>query len=252
MQPQQSTSWSNCRYLVRGMALEKLRNIWERTLTPIVQSLSWMSPATITWLALPIGILGGLSVYLAPMDDFGASMLLGGGLLISLAMALDGLDGPVARATGKVTRWGDYLDHTFDRLLDAVWIVCISASVFVNDIVLGLAAAWFTLLGSYMGTQAQAVAGTRNYRGFSRADRTILSIVAIFLTGILVYLDEYSWGSFPGIFDHIEINPLSIVVFISALGGIWTFLVRFAQASKQIKQIDQDDPLPQPNSADEE
>ncbi len=252
MQPQQSTSWSNCRYLVRGMALEKLRNIWERTLTPIVQSLSWMSPATITWLALPIGILGGLSVYLAPMDDFGASMLLGGGLLITLAMALDGLDGPVARATGKVTRWGDYLDHTFDRLLDAVWIVCISASVFVNDIVLGLAAAWFTLLGSYMGTQAQAVAGTRNYRGFSRADRTILSIVAIFLTGILVYLDEYSWGSFPGIFDHIEINPLSIVVFISALGGIWTFLVRFAQASKQIKQIDQDDPLPQPNSADEE
>ena len=95
MQPQQSTSWSNCRYLVRGMALEKLRNIWERTLTPIVQSLSWMSPATITWLALPIGILGGLSVYLAPMDDFGASMLLGGGLLITLAMALDGLDGPV-------------------------------------------------------------------------------------------------------------------------------------------------------------
>ena len=211
-----------------------------------------MSPATITWLALPIGILGGLSVYLAPKDDFGASMLLGGGLLITLAMALDGLDGPVARATGKVTRWGDYLDHTFDRLLDAVWIVCISASVFVNDIVLGLAAAWFTLLGSYMGTQAQAVAGTRNYRGFSRADRTILSIVAIFLTGILVYFDEYSWGSFPGIFDHIEINPLSIVVFISALGGIWTFLVRFAQASKQIKQIDQDDPLPQPNSADEE
>ena len=234
------------------MALEKLRTIWERTLTPIVESLSWMSPATITWIALPIGILGGLSVYLAPQDDFGASMLLGGGFLITLAMAFDGLDGPVARATGRVTRWGDYLDHTFDRLLDAIWIICISASVFVDDIVLGLAAAWFTLLGSYMGTQAQAVAGTRNYRGFSRADRTILSIIAIFLMGILLYIDNYSWGNFPGFFDHIEINPLSIVVFISALGGIWTFLIRFIQASKQIKQIDADDPLPQPNSAAEE
>ena len=211
-----------------------------------------MSPATITWIALPIGILGGLSVYLAPENNFGASMLLGGGLLITLAMALDGLDGPVARATGRVTRWGDYLDHTFDRLLDAVWIICISASVFVDDIVLGLAAAWFTLLGSYMGTQAQAVAGTRNYRGFSRADRTILSIVAIFLTGILLYFDNYSWGQFPGIFDHIQINPLSIVVFISALGGIWTFLIRFIQASKKIKQIDAENPLPQPNSTDEE
>ena len=220
-------------------------------MNPIVESLSWMSPATITWLALPIGILGGLSVFLASEDSLGVSMLFGGGLLITLAMAFDGLDGPVARATGRVTRWGDYLDHTFDRLLDAVWIICISASVFVDDIALGLSAAWFTLLGSYMGTQAQAVAGTRNYRGFSRADRTILSIVAIFLMGILLYFDSYSWGSFPWIFDHIRINPLSIVVFISAFGGIWTFLVRFIQASKQIKQIDAEDPLPQPNKSAE-
>ena len=234
------------------MALEKLRNLWERILAPIVESLSWMRPATITWIALPIGVLGGLSVWLATNDDLGASMLFGGGLLITLAMALDGLDGPVARATGRVTRWGDYLDHTFDRLLDAVWIICISASVFVDDISLGLAAAWFTLLGSYMGTQAQAVAGTRNYRGFSRADRTILSIVAIFAMGILVYLDKADWGNFPGLFDHISINPLSIIVFISAVGGIWTFLIRFIQARKQIMAIDEENPLPQPNSQEQE
>ena len=234
------------------MALEKLRKVWERTLTPIVEAMSWMSPAAITWIALPIGILGGLSVYLASADNLGAAMLLGGGTLITLAMALDGLDGPVARATGRVTRWGDYLDHTFDRLLDAVWIICISASIFVDDIVLGLAAAWFTLLGSYMGTQAQAVAGTRNYRGFSRADRTILSIVAIFVMGILVYNDNYDWGNYPGLFGHIQINPLGIVVFISAIGGIWTFLIRFIQARQQITQIDIDDPLPQPEMGNEE
>ena len=178
-------------------------------------------------------------------------MLLAGGLLITLAMALDGLDGPVARATGQVLRWGDYLDHTFDRLLDATWIVCISASVFVDDLVLGLSAAWFTLLGSYMGTQAQAVSGTRNYRGFSRADRTILSIVAVFLMGILQYTNSTDWGYYPSIFDHIPINPLSIVVFISAIGGVWTFCVRFLQAKKQIGQIDKDDPLEQPNQAEE-
>ena len=225
------------------MALEKLRSIWERTLNPIVETLSWMSPATITWIALPIGILGGLSVYLAPQDNFGVSMLLGGGLLITLAMALDGLDGPVARATGRVTRWGDYLDHTFDRLLDAVWIICISASVFV-DIVLGLAAAWFTLLGSYMGTQAQAVAGTqKSIVDFLERIEPFSVLLLYSLTGILLYFDNYSWGQFPGIFDHIQINPLSIVVFISALGGIWTFLIRFIQASKQIKQIDDEEPF---------
>ncbi len=233
------------------MALEKLRNVWERALVPIVKSLSRFSPATITWVALPIGILGGLSVLTASQDDLGASMLLGGGLLITMAMVLDGLDGPVARATGRVTRWGDYLDHTFDRLLDAAWIICIAGSVFVDDLILGLSAAWLTLLGSYMGTQAQAVAGTRNYRGFSRADRTILSIVAIFAMSFMLYLDKPSWGDFPAPFEHIPINPLSIVIFISAIGGLWTFIIRFVQARYKIKQIDEENPLPQNNTEDE-
>jgi len=102
-----------------------------------------------------------------------------------------------------------------------------------------------------MGTQAQAVAGTRNYRGFSRADRTILSIVAIFVMGVMVYMDKSSWGTFPGPFEHISINPLSLVVFISALGGLWTFLIRFMQAREKIQQIDRENPLQQNNSQDE-
>ena len=61
-------------------------------------------------------------------------------------------------------------------MLDAVWVVCISVPVFVGDMTLGFAAAFLTLMGSYMGTQAQAVAGSRNYRGFSRADRTVLTL----------------------------------------------------------------------------
>ena len=234
------------------MALEKLRNYWEKALVPVVKYLSGYSPATITWVALPIGVIGGLAILTSSNDSMGSSMLLGGGLLITLAMILDGLDGPVARATGRVTRWGDYLDHTFDRLLDAVWIICIAGSVFVNDLVLGLTAAWLTLLGSYMGTQAQAVAGTRNYRGFSRADRTILSIVAIFAMALMVYTGNSDWGMYPAPFDHIPINPLSLVVFISALGGFWTFLIRFIQARNQIKEIDEQDPLPQKKDSQEE
>ena len=219
------------------MALEKLRSIWERTLNPIVESLSWMSPATITWIALPIGILGGLSVYLAPEDNFGASMLLGGGLLITLAMALDGLDGPVARATGRVTRWGDYLDHTFDRLLDAVWIICISASVFVDDIVLGLAAAWFTLLGSYMGTQAQSVGLGRNYGGFSRADRLVTTFVGIAIAAIMAFNGSPDFELPSAVSDLIgfgAINPLSAVLLISLVGGIWTFLTRAISSRRQL------------------
>ena len=103
-----------------------------------------------------------------------------------------------------------------------------------------------------MGTQAQAVAGSRNYRGFSRADRTILSIVAIFLTGIFIYAGVEDFGMFPGVLDHIPINPMSIIVLISAFGGLWTFLVRFMQAKSEITRIDNEDPLPQPNQASED
>ncbi|MBT4070030.1 MAG: hypothetical protein HOE79_02175 [Euryarchaeota archaeon] len=229
------------------MALEKLRLKWEVFFEPVLNSLGNTNPSVLTWVALPIGLLGGLAIAVAPIDEFGATLLLAGALLIGISTILDGLDGPLARRNGMVTRWGDYLDHTFDRLLDGTWIVCIAVSPFVGDISFGLVVAWFTLLGSYMGTQAQAVAGTRNYRGFGRADRTIMSIVALILTGLFVFFDVASFGQFPGMFDHIEISPMSIVLIISGIGGIYTFLIRFIQANKGIKEIDQNDPLPQPS-----
>ena len=235
------------------MALEQLRKRWEAMASPLVMGLGRTNPAFLTWLALPVGIAASLLVLFAPKSDTGALMLMGSALLIGFSMILDGLDGQLARQTGQVSRWGDYLDHTLDRLLDAMWVIAIASSpAWVDDPAIGWAAAWFTILGSYMGTQAQAVAGSRNYRGFSRADRTILSVVAIFLTGIFIHAGVGDFGNYPGVLDHIPINPLSLVVLISAFGGLWTFLVRFHQAKSEIMRIDIEDPLPQPNQSDSE
>lgn len=228
------------------MALEKLRRRWEAALGPMLKIASNVSPITVTWVALPFGVAGGLLAMYAPNEASGGWWMLGAALMIGLAMIFDGLDGSLARAKGEVTRWGDYLDHTIDRILDSTWVVCLSASVFVNDLALGFAAALLTLLGSYMGTQAQAVAGTRNYRGFSRADRTVLTLLSLVIMGVMLLMDFSTSAVFPGPFDHINVNPLSIVVFISALGGVWTFFVRFKQAQGDIQAIDKADPLPQP------
>ena len=228
------------------MALEKLRRRWEAALGPMLKIASNVSPITVTWVALPFGVAGGLLAMYAPNEASGGWWMLGGALMIGLAMIFDGLDGSLARAKGEVTRWGDYLDHTIDRILDSTWVVCLSASVFVNDLALGFAAALLTLLGSYMGTQAQAVAGTRNYRGFSRADRTVLTLLSLVIMGVMLLMNFSTSAVFPGPFDHINVNPLSIVVFISALGGVWTFFVRFKQAQGDIQAIDKADPLPQP------
>jgi|TARA_B110000444_G_scaffold63389_1_gene59336 phosphatidylglycerophosphate synthase len=230
------------------MALEKLRRRWETALGPMIRIASNVSPITVTWIALPFGVAGGLLAMYAPNEASGGWWMLGAALMIALAMIFDGLDGSLARAKGEVTRWGDYLDHTIDRILDSTWVVCLSASIFVNDLALGFAAALLTLLGSYMGTQAQAVAGTRNYRGFSRADRTVLTLLSLIVMGVMLLMGLSTSAVYPSPFDHINVNPLSIVVFISALGGIWTFLVRFKQAQGDIQAIDKADPLPQPNA----
>jgi phosphatidylglycerophosphate synthase len=230
------------------MALEKLRRRWETALGPMIRIASNVSPITVTWIALPFGVAGGLLAMYAPNEASGGWWMLGAALMIGLAMIFDGLDGSLARAKGEVTRWGDYLDHTIDRILDSTWVVCLSASIFVNDLALGFAAALLTLLGSYMGTQAQAVAGTRNYRGFSRADRTVLTLLSLIVMGVMLLMGLSISAVYPSPFDHINVNPLSIVVFISALGGIWTFLVRFKQAQGDIQAIDKADPLPQPNA----
>ena len=235
------------------MALEQLRKRWESIASPLVSGLGRTNPAVLTWLALPIGVAASFLAFTAPKSDTGALMLIGAALLITFSMILDGLDGQLARQTGQVTRWGDYLDHTLDRLLDAMWVIAIASSTaWVDDPVLGWAAAWFTLLGSYMGTQAQAVSGGRNYRGFSRADRTILTIAALALTGIfwLIGVQDYASATIP--FDHLEMNPLSVIVIVSGLGGIYTFFVRYSQARKEIIALDHEQPLAQPNQDESE
>ena len=235
------------------MALEQLRKRWESIASPLVSGLGRTNPAVLTWLALPIGVAASFLAFTAPKSDTGALMLIGAALLITFSMILDGLDGQLARQTGQVTRWGDYLDHTLDRLLDAMWVIAIASSpAWVDDPVLGWAAAWFTLLGSYMGTQAQAVSGGRNYRGFSRADRTILTIAALALTGIFWLIGVQDYASAPIPFDHLEMNPLSVIVIVSGLGGIYTFFVRYTQARKEIIALDQEQPLVQPNQDESE
>lgn len=124
------------------MALEQLRKRWESIVSPFVSSLGRTNPAILTWLALPVGIAASILAFTAPNSDTGALMLLGSAFLIAFSMILDGLDGQLARQTGQVSRWGDYLDHTLDRLLDGMWVIAIASSpAWVDEPALGWAAA---------------------------------------------------------------------------------------------------------------
>ena len=98
------------RLSTRDMALEKGRNLFKKISEPLVSKLEGTNPATLTWLTLPTGLAAAWLMMEAGTGQEGALMFLGAAFLMASAMALDGLDGNLARATGKVTRWGDYLD----------------------------------------------------------------------------------------------------------------------------------------------
>ena len=224
----------------RCMALEKGRNLFKKMSQPLVSKLEGVNPATLTWLTLPTGLAAAWLMMEAGTGKEGALMFIGAAFLMASAMALDGLDGNLARATGQVTRWGDYLDHTLDRVLDVVWVLALGYNmIWFGHVELAWAAAMFAMFGSYLGTQAQAVAGSRNYGGFSRADRMVLTFGALLGAAIMAYTDSASWG----VWNDIEINPISLIIAISGLGGIYTFVVRFFKAKADLQSLDKTKPL---------
>ena len=222
------------------MALEKGRNLFKKISEPLVSKLEGVNPATLTWLTLPTGLAAAWLMMEAGQGQDGALMFVGAAFLMAAAMALDGLDGNLARATGQVTRWGDYLDHTLDRVLDVVWILALGYNlVWFGHVELAWIAAMLTMFGSYLGTQAQAVAGSRNYGGFSRADRMVLTFVALLVAAIMAYTEAGSWGEW----NDIEFNPISFIIAISGIGGIYTFIVRFFKARADLQSLDKSKPL---------
>lgn len=107
-------------------------------------------------------------------------------VLVLAAGYFDVVDGEVARATGRASRVGDFLDHLFDRYADLALVLGFAASSFA-DPVLALLALASLLLTSYVGTQAQAVGAGRIYAGLlSRADRLVVLAAAAFL--------EFDWS----------------------------------------------------------
>lgn len=80
--------------------------------TPLAKGLAklGLTPNMVTW----IGFLltAGVGVVLG----FGYLRL--GGVLLWVTSAMDALDGTLARTTGKVTRFGAFLDSTLDRVSD--------------------------------------------------------------------------------------------------------------------------------------
>ena len=192
------------------MVFERFRELGNKVMFPIAKKLRWMNPDILTWTSFLIGVGVGVLFYID-----GIRLLIPIAMLIAAAGFLDYLDGSIAKVNKKETKRGDFLDHTLDRFADVAIFGGLALSGFVN-IYAGFAAVIVILLVSYMGTQAQALTGKRDYSGvLGRADRMIFLIAAVILQ-----------------FAYPTYFVLELFVYIVIVTGLLTIFQRFVRTWK--------------------
>ena len=221
---------------------EKMRERWTKAIQPLVVRMGSLDPSVLTWASLGIAIASFYLISQAGDDPAGALWIIGGVFLILFAGILDALDGALARHQGTDGPYGDFLDHTIDRVVDVGLLVAIGMNAnFVDDYSTGLLAGLLTLFGSYMGTQAQSVGVGRIYGGFSRADRMVLTILALLVVSWQAYtgtagisIDSMHWIMEVFNLGNGELNGMTFALAISAWGGVYTFMIRFLKTRTQL------------------
>lgn len=174
-------------------------NLRYNLVRPFVKNIS---PNAISFLAFIFGVAAGLSFYYGYFVVAAIMILLNG--------YFDILDGAIAKRYGA-TRYGDFLDHSLDRIAD----VAIFLGITMNPIMpqgIGYLTIIMILLVSYLGTEAQALTKKRMYGGLAcRADRLIIIAAAAFLA----YFNRYMifWGT-------LLILILAVITFVQRFAAI--------------------------------
>ncbi|HEX9774984.1 MAG TPA: CDP-alcohol phosphatidyltransferase family protein [Actinomycetota bacterium] len=113
-----------------------------------------------------------------------------GGILLIPAFLIDVFDGALARATGRVTPWGGFLDSVADRLADGVLFGAVVWLGAAREDRMMVAAALVALVLSLAVPYARAKAEALGYRASSglgeRAERAVVICAGLILGYVTV------------------------------------------------------------------
>jgi archaetidylinositol phosphate synthase len=209
------------------MVLDSKRNKVDFIMDPSAHLLRNVHPNNISLLALLIAAVAGIMFF---FSDNWHLLLIFASLAVLVSGFFDGLDGKVARLSGKASKKGDFVDHVLDRYADVLLIGAVAISSWCSPYI-GVVAIVGVLLTSYMGTQAQAVGAGRHYGGvLGRADRMVLMIVMPLLQYVLL-----TTGSSSLDLGVIETNFLEIMMIWFAVVGNITAVQRAWTTYKVLK-----------------
>jgi len=177
--------------------LGRLRRQYEKFMEPIGRSLGkiGLSPNVLTIISALLGCLAGYLFYVKQPIM---------GVLAIIAVGItDMFDGAVARATGRVTRFGGVLDHVLDRYAEFAIIMGMMLGGYIEPLW-----ALFTLFGmvmaSYVRAKAESIGGLKSCTvGLMERQEKLILLMA---GGILVLWFSYALNVIAiilGVLSHI-------------------------------------------------
>jgi phosphatidylglycerophosphate synthase len=135
-----------------------------------------VSPITVTWISALAALVG--AVLLA------RQLYVAGAIVTFAAVIADCADGDLARATGRSSKLGAFLDSVLDRWTDAALILGLVYSDVDAFGEIGALALTASLLTSYTRARAQSL-GTDCPEGIGGRDARILILIVSILTGTI-------------------------------------------------------------------
>jgi CDP-diacylglycerol--glycerol-3-phosphate 3-phosphatidyltransferase len=162
---------------------------------------------------------------------FGMGRFFSAGIALIVANLFDMLDGQVARLSGRVTRFGGFLDSSLDRLSDMVVFVGLMV-FYARDLeshsTLNVFLAGAGLMGSVMVSYASARAESLIPKcdvGFLRRPERVV----LFIIGAL--------STYPGWTSSFA-NRMPAVLWVLAVGSYWTFAHRMYHTWRELTKLE--------------
>ena len=184
---------------------------------------SRINPNALTFIGLLINICCGLL--------FGFGHFFTAGLVMILANLFDMLDGQVAPLSGRVTRFGGFLDSSLDRLSDMV--VFVGLMVFYArdteahstlNVFLAGAGLMGSVMVSYASARAESLIPKCDVGFLRRPERVVLFIIGALSTH-------------PGSSNFFA-NRMPAVLWVLAVGSYWTFAHRMYHTWRELTKAD--------------
>lgn len=146
-----------------------------------------ISPNTISVVSLLVGVVAAYAI--------ASGVLVHAVLLIVLSGVLDGVDGTVARLSGRTSKWGAFLDSTLDKIVEIVLFIGIYfyAPSLALPVMVCISV---MMLSSYTNKHIAAFnVQTSGHRPFfyissfaDRTERLLLVVLALLLPAYMEYL----------------------------------------------------------------